>query len=76
MTLQQIRYLNAVAEAGSISKAAEQLYVAQSSISSAIKDVEKEYAITAAASANKEHSSDLYRHLPLFLKGIFPLNHL
>lgn len=46
MTLQQIRYLNAVAEAGSISKAAEQLYVAQSSISSAIKDVEKEYEIT------------------------------
>ena len=46
MTLQQIRYLVTVAETGSISGAAEMLYVAQSSISSAIKEVEKEYGIT------------------------------
>jgi len=46
MTFQQIRYLTAVAEAGSISHAAEQLYVAQSSVSSAIREVENEYAIT------------------------------
>ena len=46
MTLQQIRYLITVAESGSISRAAEALYVAQSSISSAIKEVEQEYGIT------------------------------
>lgn len=46
MTLQQIRYLKCVTESGSISKAAKRLYIAQSSISSAIKDIESEYGIT------------------------------
>ncbi len=45
MTLQQIRYLEAVADKGSISKAAEALYVAQSSLSSAVKEVEQEFGI-------------------------------
>jgi len=46
MTLQQIRYLITVVESKSISEAAKKLYVAQSSISSAIKDIESEYGIT------------------------------
>lgn len=46
MTLQQIRYLMSVIESGSISEAAKRLYVAQSSISGAIKDIESEYDIT------------------------------
>lgn len=46
MTLQQIRYLVTVIESGSISEAAKKLYVAQSSISGAIKDIESEYEIT------------------------------
>lgn len=46
MTLQQIRYLMGVKESGSISEAAKRLYVAQSSISGAIKDIEAEYEIT------------------------------
>ena len=43
MTIQQIRYLMAVLYAGSISKAAKQLYTAQSSVSKAIHELETEY---------------------------------
>lgn len=46
MTLQQIRYLAAVVEYGSISEAAKKLYLSQSSVSSAVKDIESEYNIT------------------------------
>lgn len=45
MTLQQIRYIEMVATTGSISKAADVLYAAQSSVSAAVKEVEKEYSI-------------------------------
>lgn len=45
MTFQQIRYIEAVALSGSISGAADALYVAQSSISAAVKEVEKEYGL-------------------------------
>lgn len=53
MTLQQIRYLICVIESGSISEAAKKLYVAQSSISSAIKDIESEYEITIFQRSSK-----------------------
>ncbi len=46
MTLQQIKYLETIAQLGSISKAAEELYAAQSSLSAAVRDVEDEYSIT------------------------------
>lgn len=42
MTLQQLRYLIAVAQCGSISKAAHDQFVSQSSVSVAIKDLERE----------------------------------
>ena len=42
MTLQQIHYIITIAEAGSINKAAEVLYVAQPSLTSALQEVEKE----------------------------------
>lgn len=45
MTLQQIRYLMSIIQWGSISQAAKELYVAQSSLSTAIKDIENEYGI-------------------------------
>ena len=45
MTLQQIKYFICAAEAGSISEAAKRMYVAQSSVSSAIKDLENYYGI-------------------------------
>lgn len=46
MTLQQLRYVVAVHEAGSFSAASEKLYVSQPSISTMIADLEKELDIT------------------------------
>jgi DNA-binding transcriptional LysR family regulator len=45
MTLQQIKYIETISRTGSISKAAEELYAAQSSLSASIKEVENEYGI-------------------------------
>ena len=45
MTLQQLRFMIAVAEAGSINAAAQHLYTAQSNISGAIKSLENELGI-------------------------------
>ncbi len=47
MTLQQMKYFVTAAECGSISEAAKRLYAAQSSVSSAIKEVESHYHIIA-----------------------------
>lgn len=46
MTLQQLRYMIAVAEKGSITEAAKALYISQPSLSGAIKEVEKASGIT------------------------------
>lgn len=46
MTLQQLQYAIAISEAGSLNKAAEILYVAQPSLSSAIRELEKDLGIT------------------------------
>lgn len=45
MTLQQLYYLITISEAGSLNKAAEILYVAQPSLTSVIKEVEKEIGV-------------------------------
>ena len=45
MTLTQIRYALAIADVGSMNKAAEQLFISQPSMSSAIKELEKEIGI-------------------------------
>lgn len=45
MTLQQLNYIIAVSEAGSLNKAAEALYISQPSLTSAIREVEKEAGI-------------------------------
>lgn len=42
MTLNQLRYAIAVSEEGSLNKAADQLYIAQPSLTKAIKELEKE----------------------------------
>ncbi|MDL2295014.1 LysR family transcriptional regulator [Ruminococcaceae bacterium OttesenSCG-928-D13] len=42
MTLQQLKYVVAVAECGSLSEAAGRLFVAQPSLSAAVKELEKE----------------------------------
>lgn len=46
MTLIQLRYLITIAETNSLNKAAEQLYVSQPSLTSAMKELEKELGIT------------------------------
>lgn len=45
MTLQQLHYAIIISETGSLNKAAEILYVAQPSLTSAIKELEKELGI-------------------------------
>ncbi len=47
MTLQQLTYLVMVAECGNITDAAEQLYISQPSLSTAIRNLEKEMGVTA-----------------------------
>lgn len=46
MTLTQLKYIITIAETKSMNKAAEQLYVSQPSLTSAIKELEKELGIT------------------------------
>ena len=46
MTLQQLKYVITVAEKGSITEAAKELFISQPSLSGAIKEVENEAKIT------------------------------
>lgn len=46
MTLQQLNYIITISEAGSMNKASEVLYVSQPSLTSAVKELEKELGIT------------------------------
>jgi len=46
MTLQQLKYMIIVAEKGSITEAAKELFISQPSLSGAIKEVEKEAKVT------------------------------
>ena len=46
MTLQQLKYMITVAEKGSITEAAKELFISQPSLSGAIKEVENEAGIT------------------------------
>lgn len=53
MTLQQIKYVITVAEEGSISKAAQKLFIAQPSLTNQIHEVEKEFDIKIFNRTNK-----------------------
>lgn len=53
MTLVQLRYIVTVAAAGTISEAARRLYIAQPSLTSAIKELEAELGITIFKRTNK-----------------------
>lgn len=46
MTLQQLRYIVAIVDCGSISDAAKQLYITQPSLSNAVKELEHEMGIS------------------------------
>ncbi len=53
MTLQQLRYIITISEAGSLNKAAELLYVAQPSLTSSIQELEREIGITVFTRSGK-----------------------
>ena len=53
MTLQQLKYIIAIAECGSITAAAEKLLVAQPSLSKSVSDLEKELGITIFCRSNR-----------------------
>lgn len=45
MTLQQLKYILAIVDCGSISEAAKQLFISQPSLSNAVKEIEEEFGI-------------------------------
>lgn len=53
MTLQQLKYVTAVASKGTISEAAKELFIAQPSLTAAIKELETELGITIFNRTNK-----------------------
>ncbi|MBR3316843.1 MAG: LysR family transcriptional regulator [Atopobiaceae bacterium] len=53
MTLQQLRYLIAIAEYGSMNAAAYNLYASQSNLSTAIRDLERELGVTIFKRSNR-----------------------
>lgn len=53
MTLQQLRYIVTVAQKGSISEAAKELFISQPSLSNAIKELENEMKIVIFSRTNK-----------------------
>lgn len=53
MTLQQLRYLMAIAEHGSMNAAAGALYASQSNLSCAVADLEEELGITIFTRSNR-----------------------
>lgn len=53
MTLQQLRYVTAVAETGTITEAANRLYISQPSLTNAIRELEKEMNVVIFNRTNK-----------------------
>ena len=53
MTLQQLKYVITVAETGTITEAANRLYISQPSLTNAIRELEKEMKITIFLRTNK-----------------------
>ena len=53
MTLQQLRYVTAVADCGSMNEAAKTLFVSQPGLSGAIKELEEETGIEIFKRTNK-----------------------
>ena len=53
MTLQQLRYVIAVAENGTVSGAAKSLFISQPSLTNAIRELEKELQINIFLRTNK-----------------------
>ena len=55
MTLQQLKYAVTAADKGTMSEAAQSLFIAQPSLTNAIKELETEFDITIFHRTNKAH---------------------
>ena len=53
MTLQQLKYIIEIVQCGSITMAAQKLYITQPSLSKAVSDLEKEMGITIFCRSNR-----------------------
>lgn len=53
MTLQQLKYMVTIAEKGNISKAAQELFISQPSLTNAVKELENELQFTVFERTNK-----------------------
>jgi hypothetical protein len=53
MTLKQLQYITTVAETGNLTEAARRLFIAQPSLTAAIRSLEQEYHITVFSRSNK-----------------------
>ena len=53
MTLQQLKYVTAIADCGSMNEAAKTLFVSQPSLSGAVKELEEEAGIEIFKRTNK-----------------------
>ena len=73
MTLNQLNYVIAIAEYGSMNKAAEHLYVAQPSLSGAVKSLEDELGF---ALFNRNGRCRLRRTVPIFCRMHGKYTHL
>ena len=65
MTLQQLKYIVTVAETGTITEAANRLYISQPSLTNAIRELEKEMKITIFLRTNKGIILSLIHILPI-----------
>ena len=59
MTLQQLRYVTAVAGTGTISHAVQQFYISQSSLTNAIRELEQEVGLALSKTASSVVSRTL-----------------
>ena len=80
MTLQQLRYFCTACEYRSITRAAEQLFVTQPTVSSAIHELEKEYHISLLERKGKgffltQHGEAFYRHSLALLNQVKDFDH-
>lgn len=51
MTLQQLRYVTAIAEAGTLSEAARRFYIAQPSLTASLRELEEELGLDDPSAA-------------------------
>ena len=63
MTLQQLRYITAVAGTGTISHAVQQFYISQPSLTNAIRELEQEVGLALSKTASSVVSRTLLEYL-------------